>query len=62
MVSTGDQVSTAVLEVGLEHFGTNILNTSVNAASGQSLVLGTTSPLTGGGALILVVTPTIEGS
>jgi len=62
MVSTGDQVSTVVLEVGLEHFGTNILNTSVNAASGQSLVLGTTSPLTGGGALILVVTPTIEGS
>jgi len=34
----------------------------VNAAHGQSLVLGTTSPLTGRGALILVVTPTIEGA
>ncbi len=62
MVSTGDEASTVVLEVGLEHLNRNILNTSVNAASGQSLVLGTTSPLTGGGALILVVTPTIEGS
>ena len=48
--------------VSLEHFGTNILGTEVNAADGQSLVLGTTSPLTGGGALILVVTPTIEGA
>ncbi len=62
MVSTSEQRSTVELEVGLEHFNRNILNTSVNAASGQSLVLGTTSSLTGGGALILVVTPTIEGT
>ncbi len=61
MVSTSEQRSTVELEVGLEHFNRNILNTSVNAASGQSLVLGTTSALVGGGALILVVTPTIEG-
>ena len=59
-VSTDDQGSTVELEVGLEHFDTSILGTDVAAANGQSLVLGTTSPLTGGGALILVVTPTIE--
>ena len=62
MVATGEQGSTVELEVGLDDFRTNILNTSVNAADGQSLVLGTTSSLTGGGALILVVTPTIEGT
>ncbi len=54
-------VGAVELEVGLEHFDTSILGTDVTAADGQSLVLGTTSPLTGGGALILVVTPTIEG-
>ena len=62
MVSTGDRASTVELEVGLDDFGSNILNTSVNAADGQSLVLGTTSSRLGGGALILVVTPTIEGT
>jgi len=62
MVSTGDQASTVELFVELEHFGTEILGTDVTAADGQSLVLGTTSALTGGGALILVVTPTIEGT
>ena len=62
MVSTDEQASTVELFVELDHFGTNILATDVNAADGQSLVLGTTSPLTGGGALILVVTPTIEGA
>ncbi len=71
MVSTGEQGSTVELWVELQHFGApepgdrrrnnDILGTDVNAANGQSLVLGTTSALTGGGALILVVTPTIEG-
>ncbi len=60
-VSTGDQGSAVELQVALEHFGDDILRTEVNAANGQSLVLGTTSALVGGGALILVVTPTIEG-
>ena len=60
-VSTGDQGSAVELQVGLEHFGDDILRTEVNAANGQSLVLGTTSALVGGGALILVVTPTIAG-
>ena len=60
-VSTGDEGSTVELQVGIEHFGDDILRTEVNAANGQSLVLGTTSALVGGGALILVVTPTIEG-
>ena len=59
-VSTGDQGSAVELQVGLEHFGDDILRTEVNAANGQSLVLGTTSSLIGGAALILVVTPTIE--
>ena len=54
------QASTVELFVELGHFDTNILRTDVNAADGQSLVLGTTSPLFGGVALILVVTPTIE--
>ncbi len=71
-VSTGDQGSTVELQVRLEHLrrslltedrlSTDILSTDVNAADGQSLVLGTTSALTGGGALILVVTPTIDGT
>ena len=60
-VSTGDEGSTVELQVELEHFGDGILRTEVNVANGQSLVLGTTSALVGGGALILVVTPTIEG-
>ena len=59
-VSTGDQGSTVELQVQLDHGRTSILRTDVNAANGQSLVLGTTSSLIGGGALILVVTPTIE--
>ena len=61
-VSTGDQGSSVELWVNLSRFNNDILSTDVNAANGQSLVLGTTSSLTGGGALILVVTPTIEGS
>ena len=61
-VSTGDQASTVELQVQLDHGPTGILSTDVNATNGQSLVLGTTSPLIGGGALILVVTPTIEGA
>ena len=59
-VSTGDQGSSVELWINLERFNRIILSTDVNAANGQSLVLGTTSSLTGGGALILVVTPTIE--
>ena len=71
MVSTGELGSTVEIWVELEHRdalygaragGSNILATDVNAAHGQSLVLGTTSPLTGRGALILIVTPTIEGA
>ncbi len=61
-VSTGDQGSSVELWVNLSRFSNDILSTDVNAANGQSLVLGTTSSLTGGGALILVVTPTIEGT
>ncbi len=61
MVSIDGEDSFVEIYVSLEHFSTNILGTEVNGADGQSLVLGTTSPLTGGGALILVVTPTIEG-
>ena len=62
MVSTGDRGSTVEIWVELEHFNNSILATDVNAADGQSLVLGTTSSLSGGGALILVVTPTLEGA
>ena len=61
LASIADASSSVELYVGLEHFGDNILSTEVTAADGQSLVLGTTSALLGGVALILVVTPTIEG-
>ena len=57
-----DEGTTVELQVRLEHFDSEILGTEVNASNGQSLVLGTTSALVGGGALILVVTPTIEGA
>ncbi len=59
ITSAGDRGSSVEISVSLAHFSNNILSTEVYAANGQSLVLGTTSPLTGGGALILVVTPTI---
>ncbi len=62
VVSTDDQGSSVELWVALKYFNAHILGTDVNAADGQSLVLGTTSVLPGGGALILVATPTIEGS
>ncbi len=62
MVSIDGEDSFVEIYVSLGHFSTNILRTEVNGADGQSLVLGTTSALTGGGALILVVTPTIEGA
>ena len=62
VTSVGDQGSSVEVWVALARFGQNILGTEVNASNGQSLVLGTTSPQIGGGALILVVTPTIEGA
>ena len=62
IVSMGNEGTTVELQVSLEHFNSQILSTEVNASNGRSLVLGTTSALVGDGALILVVTPTIEGA
>ncbi len=62
VTSAEDQGSSVELWVALARFGQNILGTEVNASNGQSLVLGTTWAQIGGGALILVVTPTIEGA
>ncbi len=60
VVTHGDGSSSVELWVGLYHFDNPILNTRVSGRDGQSMVLGTTSPLVESGALILVVTPTIE--
>ena len=50
---------TVHLQVELEMWGADLLNTSVNVRSGQTIVLGTARPRGDRGALVLTVTPEI---